>query len=120
MRMDVHETDLAPEVRRRFGAPEYPLEASVIHHRSVDQSCAVWKQQMLANDAQMMLRLFGREQSRDDASRHWQERVPETRADVGWMQQKFGRIAAGLEEAVSRDRSIANEEAIEVAAHGER
>ena len=75
---------------------------------------------MLANDAQMMLRLFGGEQSGDDASGHRQERVTETRANVGWMQQKLRRIAARLEEAVSRDGSIANEETIAVAAHGER
>ena len=108
--MDIHQTDLAPEVRRRFGASEYPLRTSLICDGSVDQSRAIWKQQVLANDAQMMLRLFGGEQSRDDASRHRQERIPETRADVGRMQQELGRIASGDEHRVSRDRSIAHEE----------
>src|SRR5437016_6251442 len=105
MRMDVHQTDLAPEVRRGFGAPEYSLEAAVIRDGSVDQSRAIWKQQVLANDAQMILRLFGGEQSRDDTSRHREQRVLKTRAYVGWMQQELRRIASGLEHRVSRDRS---------------
>src|SRR6266536_1883274 len=36
------------------------------------------------------------------------------------MQQELRRSASRLEEAVSRDRSIADEETIEVAAHGQR
>ncbi|TMG78307.1 MAG: hypothetical protein E6H78_21580 [Betaproteobacteria bacterium] len=59
--MDVHETDLAPEERRGFRAPECPLGAAVIRDGSVDQSRAVRKQQVLANEAQVMLRLLGRE-----------------------------------------------------------
>ena len=120
MGVDVHETDLAPEERRGFGAPEYPLGAAVIRDGSVDQSRAVRKQQTLANDAQMMLRLFGREQSRDDASRHRQQRILEPRPDVGRMQQELRRIASRFEEAVPRDCPIADQETIEVAAHGER
>src|SRR5437016_4040491 len=100
MRVNVHKTDLASEVRRGFGAPEYPPGATVIGDGSVDQSRAIRKQQAIADDAQMMLRLFDGEQSRDDASRHWEQRVLETRADVGRMQQELGRIASGLEHRV--------------------
>ncbi len=75
---------------------------------------------MLANEVQMMLRLLGREQPRDDASGHRQERIPESRPDVRRMQQQLRRVASRLEDGVPRDRCIADEETVEVAAHGQR
>ena len=75
---------------------------------------------MVANDVQMMLRLFGREQPGNDASRHRKQRVPEARPDIGRMQQQLWRVASRLEEPVPRHRSIADEETVEVAAHPQR
>ena len=58
MGVDVHEADLAPEERRRFRAPEHLLRAAVVGHRPVHQPHAVGKQQVLADEAKMMLRLL--------------------------------------------------------------
>ena len=86
----------------------------------VHQSRAVRKQQMLANDAQMMSRLLGCEQPRDDAARHRQQRIPKPGPDVGRMEQELRRIACRREQAIPGDRSVADEETIEVAAHCQR
>ena len=60
MGVDIHEADLAPEERREFGAAEDPLRAAAIRHGPVHQPDAVGEQQMLADQAEVMLRLLRR------------------------------------------------------------
>src|SRR5262249_7660294 len=43
VRVHVHESDLASEVRRGFGAPESLLDASVVPDRLIDQARTVRK-----------------------------------------------------------------------------
>ena len=50
--VDIHEADLAPEERRRLGAPEDLLRPAVVGHRPVHQPHAVGKQQVLADEAE--------------------------------------------------------------------
>src|SRR5215472_11368173 len=102
MGVHVHETDFAAEKRRRFRTPKGVLEAAVISDRLVHQSRSIWKQQVFPNEAQVMPRLVRCEQTRDDASRHRQERVAKACAHVGRMQQQLRFSAAGLEKSVSR------------------
>src|SRR5438876_4176525 len=74
MGMNIHKADLAPEERRRFGTAEYELRPAAIGDRTVHEPGAVGKSETLADDPQMVLRLFRREQPGNDRARHRQQR----------------------------------------------
>ncbi len=64
---------------------------------------------MLADEAQVLARLRLREQAADDALRHRQQRVGETRLLIAWMKQKVGLAAFRPEHAIAGDNAVADE-----------
>ena len=59
--VDVHQANLAPEERGQFSAPEGLLRTAPVGYRPVHQPHAVREEQMVADEAEMMLGLLVRE-----------------------------------------------------------
>ena len=87
MRMHVHETDLAPEERRAFGALKEPLRTAVIRHRSIEQAHAIGAEQVLVHQLQMLARLRRREQVLENGMDHRKRAVPHAARCIARMQQ---------------------------------
>src|SRR6202161_1916976 len=119
--MRIHEPDLAAEKRSRFRPLKERLRPTMIDDRLVHEPRAVGKQEVLADEAQVLSRLGLGEQAADHALRHRQERIGEPRFPIARMKQKLGLAAFWPEHAIAGDDSIANEMRVEVFAyrHGE-
>ena len=117
MRMRIHEADLAAEIGRRFGPPEDAFRPASIGDRPVHQPRAIGKEQVPADDVEVVLRLFFGEQPAEDATFHRQQRVAEAGALVARVEQEFGPVVAWFEDRISRDGAVRDEVAVEVSAH---
>ena len=66
MGVDIHEADLPSEESRRFGTAEYMLRSSMINYRPIHEPHPIGKDEVLADQPEMVLSLLGRKQPGDD------------------------------------------------------
>src|SRR5262245_63942644 len=117
MSMNVHQADLATEEGGRLGALEYLLRPTVILHGPIHQSSAVREQQVLADNAKVVARLFRGEQSSENTVRHRQKGILEVCAGVARMDQELGPLAAGFEQSIACNGIVADQKTIEIPPH---
>ena len=86
----------------------------MVGDRPIDEADAIGEQQMLVDEPEMMLRLMRGKESANDALRHGQQRVSETRTRIAWMQQQLGPLDARSEKPIASDRPTTHKMAVEV------